>query len=76
MHAQRALDGRDINAMVATLDAGENLPAALCSGLALPMAKYVGTAVRVRFVSPAGDSADGALRLASMAAAQSPSMLR
>jgi glucosamine kinase len=60
--------GVEIGRMAAALDPAGTLPVALTGGLGDALASTVAPALRARLVKPAGDSVDGALRLARQAA--------
>lgn len=55
--------GRQVELMASALDAGGQLPIALCGGLAAPLRPYLPVSMLKRIVTPQGDSAAGALRL-------------
>lgn len=55
--------GQEIEQMALALDSSEQLPIALCGGLAAAVWDFVPQAVRARLVKPQADAVSGALRL-------------
>ncbi len=55
--------GAEVASIAHALDPSATLPLALCGGLGAPLRLYLPPALLVRSVTPAGDAANGALRM-------------
>lgn len=71
-HAILSEAGRQVALLADALDAGDQVPVALCGGLAAPLTPYLPASLRQRVVSAQGDSATGALRLIARMVARQP----